>query len=121
MTISKSDEYWTGSEAGDIKSYLQALSESEGGYPLNAFRVIRCECGNERFRLQGVREIVRRECAACLAPRFTCRSLDDWEEAIEEVEPEAFSCVVCRSDEANVGVAFAGYPEAPQLDAVKWF
>jgi hypothetical protein len=46
---------------------------------------------------------------------------EDWVEAVEEDGIERYRCIGCGGEEANVGVGFAGYPENPEVDGVKWF
>ena len=121
MAIDDSCQWWVGSDPGDIEPYLRAYIESEGGYPISFFRGIRCDCGGDRFRVERASEIVRRECTACNARHVTCRVAQDWDEAVAEEGAQVYSCVECGSDQSNVGVGFASYDEAPELDAVKWF
>jgi hypothetical protein len=121
LAIDDSGEWWIGSEAGDIETYLRAYVDSEEAYPISAYHGVRCACGGERFRAQRAGDIVRRECAACGASHVVCRKPEDWEEAVDEEQPEAYACVKCGAAETNIGVGFAGYPESPDIDAVKWF
>jgi len=121
VAIDDSGDWWIGSEAGDIWPYLRAYTESEAAYRATAYRAVRCACGGDRFRVERTRDIVRRECVACGARQFTCRSAEDWDEAIEDEGAEEHLCVECGGNEVNIGVGFAGYPESPDLDAVKWF
>lgn len=119
MSIDDSGEWWVGSDPGDIEPYLRAYTE--GAYLISFFRGIRCNCGSDRFRLERAGSLVRRQCAACGSRSFTCGAAEDWEEAVEEEGSEPYSCVECGGDQANVGVGFAAYDEAPELDAVQWF
>lgn len=119
MAIDDSGNWWVGSEARDIDTYLRAYTHSESAYPMTAFRLVYCNCGSDRFKVERAVGVSRRQCASCGAQGYPCRGVEDWEEAVEEETPEAYSCVDCQCDEANLGVGFAGYGEA--IDAVKWF
>jgi hypothetical protein len=121
VAIDDSGAWWVGSEAEDIEPYLRAYTESEGCYVVSAFRLVHCGCGSNRFRLERAGEIARRECVACGSKAFTCRVAEDWEEAVEEEGAESYTCVECRCEEANIGIGFARYDEAPELDAIKWY
>lgn len=118
MAIDDSGAWWVGSEAGDIEPYLRAYTEDS--YPMAVFRAVRCSCGGDRFRLERAGDIVRRECVACGLRHFICREAEDWEEAVEEEDPEPYTCVECQGAEVDVGVGFAVY-EGPDADGVKWF
>ena len=121
MAISVSDDWWVGSEPADIQDYLEAYTESEGGYLAKMFRQVVCSCGSERFNLERASEITRRVCLSCGDIKFICRKIEDWEEAesFEDVEP--YACVDCGEPEANIVVGFARYDENPKIDGVKWF
>jgi hypothetical protein len=123
MAIDKSRNWWTGSEAADLGPYLAAYTQSGAAYPATTFRLVRCGCGSDRFRLVRALNITQRTCAACGQVRYICRDGKalHWQEAIEEDEPDPFCCIECGVEEANVCVGFAGYEEKPELDAVKWF
>ena len=121
MAIDNSGSWWIGSDASDIEPYLRAYTGSEDAYPVSTYRAVQCQCGSDSFRIERAIDIVRRECVACGLHHFICRTLADWEEAVEEEASEPFSCVECPGNEANIGVGFAGYPEAPEVDGVKWF
>src|SRR5262249_30321016 len=123
VAIQDSGEWCVGSEPTDIEPYLVEFSRTEAAYPSSAFRLVRCQCGSNRFRLLRALNISERTCVACGQVRHISRDAVrvDWEEATEEELPEPFRCVRCVGEEANVGVAFAGYPESPEIDGVKWF
>ena len=120
MAIDDSGEWWVGSEAADIETYLAAYTQSEGAYSTTAYRVIICSCGSDRFSLERASEVTRRRCAACGCSGYICRQAEDWEEAEVEEEVEPYLCVHCGCQEANIGVGFTGY-EPLEFDAVKWF
>lgn len=120
MAIDDSGKWWIGSEAADIEPYLVAYTQSEGAYPITAYRAVSCSCGSDRFLLERAREVTRRICAACGYSGFICRETEDWEEAEAEESVETYLCVECGSPAAQIGVGFAGY-EPLDLDAVKWF
>jgi hypothetical protein len=124
MAIDSSGDFWVGSEPGDMKEYLAALTWSNDGYyPVKAFRLVKCPCGSIRFKLERAMSLTRRTCTACRASRFICldadRGRDAWEEAEEEEGAESFSCAKCRGEDANIGVGFAKYDD-PDVDGVKW-
>jgi hypothetical protein len=121
LAIDDSGTWWVGSEASDIEPYLRAYVESEGSYPVDAFRSVRCACGSDRFRLERAGDIVCRECATCGSRHFVCCQAEDWDEAVEDEGSDAYSCVECRGSQVNVGVGFAGYPKMPKKDGVRWF
>jgi hypothetical protein len=121
MAIDDSGRWWVGSEPADIQEFLEAFTESEGGYRCSAFRLVRCPCGSEQFMLQRAAEVTRRTCAACDANKLICREAEDWEEAEAEEGTEGYSCIECGSPYANIGVGFASYDEAPEINVVKWF
>jgi hypothetical protein len=121
LAIDDSGTWWVGSDTGDIEPYLVAYTQPPDGYPITTFHPVRCACGHDRFRLQRAGDIARRSCAACGTVAYTCRQAEDWEEAADEEDPEAYACVECRCEQANVGVGFAGYGEDHLKDAVKWF
>lgn len=121
MAIDDSGEWWVGSEPSDIKEYLAGLTRSDGYYPTTEFRMVRCACGAERFKLERASEVTQRTCGSCGNSSLICREATDWEEAAEDEEPEAYACVECDSHEANIGVGFAHYEGQPDIDGVKWF
>lgn len=116
-----SGEWWTGSGPSDVAPYLAEYTTVHAAYPATAFRLIRCPCRSLQYRVDRAREVTRRRCAACKRTKFICRQLGDWQEAVAEEGAEPYRCVTCGSARANITVGFAGYPEAPKLDAVKWF
>ncbi|HVS37182.1 MAG TPA: hypothetical protein VMS17_16590 [Gemmataceae bacterium] len=117
--IDERGQWWIGSTPEDIKAYLAACTNSDAAYQANAYRLIRCPCGSIRFRLERADGVARRICAICHRHKFICRSAADWKEAVAKGDMERYACVECESAEANVAVAFAGYAENPELDAVK--
>jgi hypothetical protein len=121
MAIDDSGDWWVGSEPADLQEFLAAFTQSEGGYLAKTFRLVRCSCGSERFKLDRASEVTRRACASCGSAKFICRESEDWEEAEADEGAESYSCVECKSPEANVVVGFAGYDHNPDIDGVKWF
>ena len=103
VTIDDSGKWWVGSEPQDLEAYLKALCEE--GYGVQAFRLARCTCGSERFKVKADRDegAAQWTCVACSAQNLVCDSADAWDDA----KPKAWSCVECRSKEANVGCGFA--------------
>ena len=113
MTIDTSGKWWKGSDPHDIEEYLQALSS--GSYSINEFRLARCKCGSERFLLESDSDesVARRTCSECGKVHFVCDSGEFWEDA----DPQKYTCVTCKSKEANIGVGFALYDDKT---AVHW-
>jgi hypothetical protein len=121
MAVDDSGKWWVGSEPANIQEYLEAFTQSEGAYPARLFRLVRCSCGSERFKLERASEVTRRTCASCGYHKYICREAEDWEEAEAEEGTEPYSCVECAAREANIVVGFAVYDDNPQIDGVKWF
>jgi hypothetical protein len=121
VAIDDTGEWWVGSEPSDIPTYLAAYTSSEGGYPAEVYRQVKCPCGSEAFRLERAADVARRTCAACGRRSYICREADDWEEAEAEEGAESYACVSCESPEVNIAVGFAGYDGDTGLDAVQWY
>jgi hypothetical protein len=121
VAIDDSGEAWHGDDPADVAAYLAEYTASEEAYPATAFRAIRCPCRSIKFRVERAGEVTRRLCPSCKRSKFICRAAEDWAEAVAEEEVERYRCTGCESTQANVTVGFAGYPESPELDAVKWF
>jgi hypothetical protein len=106
-----------------LADFLAKYTAQEA-YPATAFMPVLCVCGSDHFRLSRVRSTTQRTCSRCGAVRYIARFGNDcgWEEALQDgAEGEWFSCVACGGDKASVCLGFAGYPDSPGLDAVKWF
>lgn len=103
-----------GSEPNDIKEYLAAYTADE--YPMDEFRLCRCQCGRETFLLWADDDegAAKRECTHCGVGAFVCDSEDYWDEAT----PDAWRCVECDSNEANVGIGFSLY--ANDDPGIRW-
>lgn len=123
MAIDESGEWWTGSEASDIEVYLAEYTAMEEAYPATAFHPVACPCGLDRFQLVRAGSITQRTCPSCGQVCYICRDGNPihWEEASKEEEAELYACVGCNGNGANVCLGFAGYPENPDIDAIKWF
>ncbi|MBL8799098.1 MAG: HNH endonuclease, partial [Planctomycetia bacterium] len=112
--------------AGTLAQYLARYTAEEQAYPATAFYPVACACSSDRFTLDRAGTVTRRTCIGCEQVRFIDRfgTGDGWLEAVEDQEGEdedAYFCAACAGDQAHVCLGFAGYPEAPELDAVKWF
>jgi hypothetical protein len=121
MAITKTDDWSIGSTPEDLEQYLREFVDSEGHYPINTYRGVACPCGSIRFNVSRAGSITLRTCVSCKHTHYICRDAEDWEEAEAEEGSERYSCAECESEEANVGVGFAGYEEKELADAVKWF
>lgn len=119
MAIDKTGKWWIGSEIVDLQAYLAELTGSEGGYPATVFKLVRCDCGSEEFKLRRSADVTQRTCANCAGTAIICLEIEDWEEAIGERRAKPFRCVECRFKNANVVVGFACY-EGAEMDGVKW-
>ena len=116
MTIDKSGEWWIGSDINDLNEYLIAFTED--GYPIDEFRLAKCECGCDTFFLEADFDqgTARRTCVKCKKQHFICDSEEIWEES----EPEEWACV-CDFHETNIGVGFAMRKCEPGEEPdVKW-
>jgi hypothetical protein len=110
--------------AKTLAEFLRESTAARGIYPATAFYPVVCPCGSLRFRLERARSITLCLCVRCNTKRFIDRFGTDtgWDEAVEDQEgAEEFWCEACDGEEAEICLGFAGYPEAPELDAVKWF
>lgn len=110
--------------AESLAEYLTRYTTTEQAYAATAFHSVVCACGGVRFTLDRAGAVTRRTCAACGEVRYIDRfgTGDGWLEAVEDQESEdAYFCEECMGETALVCLGFAGYPEAPGLDAVKWY
>jgi hypothetical protein len=107
MSIDKSGKWWVGSSAGDLAEYLRAYSAD--GYEATEFRLAKCSCGHDVFRLSADDDegCAKRTCASCGREEFICDSNEYWPEA----SPEEWKCIGCGSTAANVGVGFSLYDD----------
>ena len=112
MAIDKSGKWWIGTCSEDIKDYLEAYSSD--GYGVHEFRLAKCSCGSDTFRLfaDHGEGCAKRTCTSCASSQFICDSEEYWSEAA----PEEWKCVECDSTSANVGVGFSLYKEGE----VRW-
>jgi hypothetical protein len=110
--------------ASTLAEFLAQYTAAEEAYPATAFLPLTCPCGSDHFRLARAGSSTQRTCSRCGAVRTIARFGDSagWEEAVQYGEgEESFYCTGCGADKASVCLGFAGYPEAPGVDAVKWF
>jgi hypothetical protein len=110
--------------AGSLSEYLAHYTATEQAYPATAFHPVSCACGGDRFTLDRAGTVTRRTCAGCGQVRYIDRfgTGEGWLEAVEDQEGEdAYFCEACEGDCAQVCLGFAGYPESPGLDAIKWY
>lgn len=105
MSIQKSGRWWVGRESQDIQQFLEAYAPR--GFEVREFRLARCICGGERFKLLADDEegFAERVCVACGRHHLVC----DSDEYQTEAKPQAFKCVECGLEEANIGVGFSLY------------
>jgi hypothetical protein len=112
MVIDPRGEFWKGSEASDLRKYLERYTSQ--AYAAQEFRNAKCTCGSEEFRLDCDDDegTARRTCSRCKQEHFICDSEEYWDGA----EPDQCICI-CEKSIFNIMVAFALYPES---DDVKW-
>jgi hypothetical protein len=112
MTIDKSGNWWKGTSPQDIAAYLEQLFAES--YPIHEHRLSVCECGSEVFSLHWIpgEDAVRRTCAKCGEKTFVCDSEESW-----EGKPRKYKCVECKSEKANLGVAFSLYDD---MSDIRW-
>jgi len=112
MSIDTSGDWWKGTEATDIESYLVDFTAQQ--YPVDVVRVASCSCGGQLFRVEVDDEhgAAKRTCTSCGKDHFVCDSADYWKEA----EPDECACP-CGGEIMNLAVGFALYPDNGE---VKW-
>jgi hypothetical protein len=88
-------------------SILSAYTQD--AYHVKEFRLARCSCGSEAFSLEvdHEEEVAKRRCVVCGEEHFVGDSEEYWKNA----QPKKWSCIECRSDQANVGVGFSLYDD----------
>ena len=113
MSVDTSGKWWVGSQPEDVREFLVACSAD--GYPIHEFRLSKCSCGSIQFKLAADDNegTAHRTCETCGLEHYICDSEEYWEDS----EPEALSCIECKSKHANVGVGFWLYPDNSE---VKW-
>lgn len=107
-----------------LAEFLAQSTAAAQAYPATAFLPLTCYCGSDHFWLVRAGSITQRTCTRCGKVRFIGRFGDrcGWEEAAAGGGAnEWYACARCGADKACVCLGFAGYPEVPGLDAVKWF
>ena len=107
-----------------LAEYLADYTATEQAYPATAFHLVACACGGDRFTLGRAGTVTRRTRAECGQVRYIDRfgTGDGWLEAVEDQEgEEVYFASACEGIQAHVSLGFAGYPESPGLDAVKWY
>ena len=113
MTIDTSGRWWLGSDPDDISEYLEAFTEES--YPINEFRLARCDCGGVVFRLEAdaTEGTARRTCPSCSKDCFICDSEEYWDDS----GPDNWQCIDCGHDQTNVRVGFSLYEDG---DDIRW-
>ena len=117
MAIDTSGKWWTGTNAGDIKDYLEAY-EAEG-YAVDETRICKCSCGSDQFELEADREegVSQRSCCSCSAKHLICDSDEFWSDA----HPTRWKCTECGCETCNLGVGFSLYDSEGGGDRdVRW-
>jgi hypothetical protein len=104
---SMADEDVFGNEPGDLKGYLQSLSQ----HPefVEEFRLARCPCGSVEFRFHADsrEEVCRRNCVKCRARRSVC----DSGAYARGVRLRKWECPYCLEAVVNIGVRFLLYQD----------
>jgi hypothetical protein len=117
MAIDRSGKWWTGSEAADIREYLEAYKAQ--GYTVHEARLCTCGCGSVEFNLEADRDegCARRSCVHCGTKHLICDSGEYWSDA----DPESWACVECAGVSCNLAVGFSLYEqEQGEEQAVRW-
>ena len=111
MSIDTAGKWWVGSEPADIRGFLEAYASK--GYEVLDFRLAKCACGSESFRLEADDNegVAKRTCSKCTQHHFMCDSEEYWEDA----EPETWKCIECASGDANIGVGFSLYDDDGEI------
>ncbi len=114
MSIDTSGKWWKGSTPEDVDEYLQALSS--GSNAVSDFRLSRCACGGNAFRLEVECDegIAKRTCASCGMEHLIGDSAENFE---PRMRLKKFKCICKKSDIANVGVGFSRYERS---EGVRW-
>src|SRR4051794_23792822 len=100
--IDRSGEWWTGSEFGDLITYLREFTAQ--GYPAGSVVQSTCDCANRVFSLEldGDEGCARRICKSCGRAAFIADSAGYWKEA----DPEEAQCP-CGEEAFEIGAAFS--------------
>ena len=103
MTIDASGEYWKGTEAADLKAFLEDYEA--GGYPVARVVPAACTCGAGRFEiaLSDDGDAVRRRCARCGEEKLMLDSAEHWD---ADDEPDECACP-CEGEVFEAAVGFA--------------
>jgi len=109
MSIDTSGHWWRGTEAADIRAYLEAFAQSRSTTGVGDYRQAICPCGSKVFLLDGnPREgLVRRSCLFCR----TKHVLLDGEENWDDEDLVTCRCVECDTNVMEAGVGFALGPQ----------
>lgn len=103
MTIDRSRQWWTGTEAADLAEYLAAYSAA--GYPTQRVIPITCgTCGADTFtvRVDDEEGCAERTCSSC---RDTTLVFDS-EDTLDEAELDHATCP-CGGETFNAAAGFA--------------
>jgi hypothetical protein len=85
---------------GKVPADILAYHHRWGG--VHEFRVSKCKCGSEVFRLKYHQASAQRSCVSCGAEHFICEGEEWW----NHYTPEEWKCKACGANVCNLGVAF---------------
>jgi len=111
MSVDTSGKWWVGSEAADIRNFLEAYAPQ--GFEVHEFRLAKCHCGSNSFLIEADDNegVAKQVCSKCSEEHFLCDSEEYWDEA----EPERWKCLECGCDQTNIGVGFSLYDDDQEI------
>jgi len=113
MAIDTFGKWWVGTEAEDLREYLNVYTKDE--YQTDEFRLAKCQCGSLDFSLEAADQegSAKRKCVKCSKEHFICDSEEYW----EDENPDIWECIECSSKSSNIGVGFSLYKDK---GAIRW-
>lgn len=109
MSVDASGTWWRGTEARDIRAYLEAFTSSRRNVRVTDYRTAICPCGSKAFLVEGDPKegAVRRTCLNCGTEHLILDSDERWEDAA----PVRCRCVDCACEVHELGAGFALRPD----------
>lgn len=107
MAIEHIGQWWYGSEARDIETYLRALTAP--ARTVNEVRPVLCACGSSLFHVDFNPEAggARRVCVLCRNAQFIGNAQEFW----EEERASRLVCPICNSQDFNLAIGFCLYED----------